>query len=326
MFKEAGEEVVAYDNLTKYELKRTSYDIEQARNYNLNFLKEKNVTFVKANIRDILALNEYAKDVDYIVNCAAQPAMTISLEDPVYDFKVNCEGLLNLLEVCRKRDIPLAHCSTIHVYGNDFNSYLRATPNGFKYFMESIPEDYALLGGLITPLHASKRAGEVYCLSYWHTYGLDVGIFRLTGIYGERQFGSEDHGWVANFAIKIISGVPITIYGNDLQVRDILYVKDAAKVFDCFIKHPISGIYNIGGGKLCSISLRRCIEKLSKIIGKDPKIRYVDARKGDLWWFVCDVSKASRELNWRPSTIPDLGLPLLVNWIKENKKIFGGVA
>ncbi|KKK52535.1 hypothetical protein LCGC14_3103970, partial [marine sediment metagenome] len=90
--------------------------------------------------------------------------------------------------------------------------------------------------------------------------------FRLTGMYGERQFGGMDHGWVANFAIRTIMNRPITIFGTDKQVRDILYAKDAARAFELWFKKGKTGIYNIGGGYENSISLKECLRTLSKSI------------------------------------------------------------
>jgi CDP-paratose 2-epimerase len=115
-YKKKGAEVIAFDNLTKHELMRTGYDVEGARFYNWNFLKELGVTLIKGDIRNKDSVFEVAKDCDYIIHTAAQPAMTISIEQPELDITTNVIGTFNLLEAARKYKIPIVYCSTIHVY------------------------------------------------------------------------------------------------------------------------------------------------------------------------------------------------------------------
>ena len=142
-------------------------------------------------------------------------------------------------------------------------------------------------------------------------------------MYGPRQFGGMDHGWVANFAIRTVMDKPITIYGTDKQVRDILYAPDAARAFECFWEHPISGTYNIGGGDDTTISIRECLDELEHITGRNGRETHrYPARKGDLWYFCCDINKAREMLHWEPEVMPAEGLRKLVEWIKTNKEIF----
>lgn len=323
-YKKRGEEVISFDNLTKHELMRTGYDIEGARLYNWNILKELGVTLIKADIRDKDTLFEVAQDCDYIIHTAAQPAMTISIENPELDITTNVMGTFNVLETARKFNIPMVYCSTIHVYGNKINETIKE--KGTKFIREplAIPEEHPILQGKLTPLHASKSAAEIYVQTYIDTYGLEAAIFRLTGMYGPRQFGGEDHGWVANFAIRTLLRLPIKIFGTDKQVRDILYVTDAVEAFDAFYKNRIPGVYNIGGGVDNIISLRECLELLRKITGIEQDIRYEPARIGDLWYFVCDITKAKKELVWEPKISNEEGIKKLIDWIKENIGIFGG--
>jgi len=152
MFKEAGEEVIAIDNLTKYEYMRTGYNLEAIRNYNVDYLTEKNVIFHKEDIRDYPTMRKICKDADYLINCSAQPSMTISIDDPVLDFSTNLNGLINLLEIARQKDIPISHCSTIHVFGNNINKTLIKSDNCRRFIRHPrlIGEDQTLLDGLIT--------------------------------------------------------------------------------------------------------------------------------------------------------------------------------
>jgi len=326
LFKEKGWEVVAYDNLSKHELIRTGYNIEATRDYNLNFLRSLGILVQKADVRSLDTLLECTRGCDYIVHTAAQPAMTIALEQPLFDCASNVVGTLNVLEVARRLHIPAAICSTIHVYGNDINNHLVEEDEtfSFKYSPRGINEDYfPLLRGTVTPLHVSKRAAELYAQAYIDSYDTRVAIFRLTGIYGPRQLGGEDHGWVANFAIRTVLGLPIKVFGTDKQVRDILYVRDAACAFhDWYSAGSLPGLYNVGGGELCVTSIRQCLRMLSEIIGKKQSVSILPVRSGDLWYFCCDVTKAKKTFGWQPSTLPFEGTTRLVEWIKENRELF----
>jgi len=326
---EKGWDVIAYDNLTKYELMRTGYNVEGARDYNLKLLEGLGVVVILGDVRDKKVLMKYARSCDYIIHTAAQPAMTIALEDPQLDFEVNVLGTLNVLEVARKYEIPMVNCSTIHIYGNGINENLVEGEDRF-YLKSVIPhkyqtiyEDEDILTGKLTPLHASKRAAEIYVQAYIDTYGLKAANFRLTGMYGPRQFGGEDHGWVANFAIRTILGLPIRIYGTDKQVRDILYVTDAVGAFDKWYKKGCPfGTYNIGGGEPCIMSIGMVLNELTEITGKVQKVSLEPARQGDLYYFCCDINKARKEFGWVPKVLPKDGLKLLVDWIEENEDLF----
>lgn len=321
-YAKKGAEVISYDNMTKHELERTGFAAEAARNYNRDYLKSLGVKMVKADIRNFEELLDYAQGCDYIIHTAAQPAMTISWEDPRLDFTTNAIGTFNALEVARLMKIPVASCATIHVYGNEINETLKEGGKRYIREPESIDENHPTLGGIITPLHASKGMGDIYVKTYIDTYKLEAASFRLTGIYGTRQFGGEDHGWVANFAIRSVLGWPLTIFGTGKQVRDIIYATDVCEAFDGFYKSRKPGIYNIGGGQMTAISLLECIDILEEINGKRPEVKFAPDRHGDLRYFVCDINKAKRELNWNPKIMPKEGIKKLVEWIKENRNIF----
>ena len=226
-----GHQVVAFDNMTKHELMRTGFAVEEQRDHNLRFLKKLGVAIALADVRSREQLLDYSTGTDFIVHTAAQPAMTISCEDPTLDFDTNV-GTLNVLDTARKHKIPIVSCATIHVYGNRINQELTEDDQRYRRKPAAINEDYPTLHGTLTPLHASKAAADTYVKVYADTYGVDAASFRLTGIYGTRQFGGEDHGWVANFAIRGLLGWPITIYGNGKQVRDIIYATDICEAFD----------------------------------------------------------------------------------------------
>lgn len=318
-YAKKGAEVISYDNMTKHELERTGFATEAARNYNWDYLKSISVKMVKADIRNPKELVENAEGCDYIVHTAAQPAMTISWEDPELDITSNVLGTFNVLETARKLKIPVACCATVHVYGNNINESLKEGDKRYIREPEGIDENYPTLEGILTPLHASKAAGDIYVKTYIDTYKLEAASFRLTGIYGTRQFGGEDHGWVANFSIRSVLDWPLTIFGSGKQVRDIIYATDVCEAFDAFYRERKAGIYNIGGGTKTAISLLECIDMIGIINGKKPEVKFAPDRHGDLRYFICDITKAERDLKWSPKVMPLEGVEMLINWIKDNR-------
>ena len=323
-YAKRGEKVIAYDNMTKHELVRTGYATEDARNYTWNNLKSLGVETIKADVRNFEKLLDSAEGCDYIIHTAAQPAMTISWEDPELDFSTNVVGTFNVLEVARKLNIPIASCATVHVYGNEINQTLTEESTRYERNPSAIGETHPTLEGTITPLHASKGAGDIYIKAYIDTYQLEAASFRLTGIYGPNQFGGEDHGWVANFSIRTVLNMPINIYGTGKQVRDILYATDVCEAFDAFYKTRRSGIYNIGGSLDTAISLVECIGLLKEITGTNPQINFSADRPGDLRYFVCDTGKAEKNLKWKAKVLPKEGVTNLTNWITDNIALFKG--
>lgn len=321
-YAKKGDEVISFDNMTKYELGRTGYATDAARNYNWDLLKEIGVILVKGDVRDYDHLLEVAKGCDFIIHTAAQPAITISWENPELDFSTNVRGTFNVLKTANEYRIPIVSCATIHIYGNEINECLKEGQTRYIHEPPEIDEQHPVMEGKLTPLHVSKRAAELYVQTFIDTYKLEAASFRLTGLYGPRQFGGEDHGWVANFSIRSVLDIPITIYGTGKQVRDILFASDAVEAFDAFYKTRKPGIYNIGAGYKNSISLLECIDLIKKTSRKKPRVEFKESRLGDLQYFVCNYSKAEQELHWEPKISPEQGVKKLIEWIEQNIAIF----
>jgi len=158
---------------------------------------------------------------------------------------------------------------------------------------------------------------------YAWMYGLKIGVFRMSCIYGTRQFGVEDQGWLAWFAIATILNKPVTIYGDGKQVRDVLYITDLIETYDAFIKSDLPhGVFNIGGGPQNTLSLLECLNLLEEITGKRAPIKFSDWRPSDQKVYISDISKAKEELNWNPRIEPKEGVRELIEWIDENREIF----
>lgn len=322
MYAGMGWEVVAYDNLTKHELARTGYSVKRVRDYVLDLLAGWGVRVTVGDVRNFDHLRRTAEGCDYIVHLAAQPAMTISAEDPTLDFTTNVIGTHNVLRVARKLGVPMVYASTIHVYGNASNAEVREENQRYVSYRAPVGRLDPVAQGSLTPLHASKLAADLYTQAFAHTYNMETAVFRLTGIYGPHQFGGEDHGWVANFAIRAVLGKPINIYGTGKQVRDILFVTDAAKAVNAFYQRRASGVYPIGGGPAAATSLLEAIDLLGGVLGKPPEFRFGPERHGDLKYFICDIANAKWNLGWKPGVLPADGIPRLVSWVVENKELF----
>ncbi|HEX4886159.1 MAG TPA: NAD-dependent epimerase/dehydratase family protein [Casimicrobiaceae bacterium] len=326
LFRREGWEVVAYDNLTKHELRRTGFGTDAVREYNSRALRAMGVEVVVGDIRNREHLLDRASGCSFIAHTAAQPAMTISWEDPELDFTTNALGTFNVLMTARAHRVPVAACSSVHVYGPWINDTLREEQTRYARDPVAIREDHPTLdagrSGKLSPLHASKAAGEVYARVFADMYGVKAASFRYTGIYGPRQFGGEDHGWVANFSLRNFLGWPITVFGTGKQLRDILYASDAAAAFLAYQRNPVPGTYNIGGGPAHMISLLECIELIDRLAGRRSDVRFGAARDGDLAYFVCDIARAQAAFGWHPQVLPEQGVGRLIAWIEDNGVLF----
>jgi CDP-paratose 2-epimerase len=317
-----GDRVLSYDLMTKHELQRNPYSADAAREYNWNYLKSLGVDCVKADVRDLEALADYASGCDFIAHTAAQPTMTIGLENPELDFSTNVLGTFNALTTARRHGIPMASCATIHIYGNELNANLREEASRYACEPPAFSEALPVLQGEITPLHASKMAADIYVRMFIDSYGVKAASFRLSGIYGPRQFGGEDHGWVANFAIRAYMGLPVKVFHNGKQLRDIIYASDVAQAFHAFYEKQAPGVYNVGGGPENTLSLLECIRMIEALLGKKIAVEFAGERFGDLYYFVCDIAKAQRQLAWSPRVSPREGVERLMTWMTENAALF----
>ena len=219
-YAKKGEGVIVFDNLSRAEL--LGYEASNAM-YNWDYLERyKNIELVKGDIRDAERIKDVAKNADAIIHTAAQTAVTTSLRNPRTDFEINAVGTFNVLEAARlsENNPCVIYCSTNKVYGNNVNK-IAVIEKGKRYefaderYKNGIPEDFPTDLCEHTPYGCSKFAGDVYVQDYAHTYGLKTGVFRMSCIYGERQFGVEEQGWVAWFAIATLLNKPITIYGDE---------------------------------------------------------------------------------------------------------------
>ena len=145
-----------------------------------------------------------------------------------------------------------------------------------------------------TPYGCSKGAADQYVLDYARCYGVPACVLRMSCIYGPRQLGTEDQGWLAHFLYSVRAGRPISIYGDGRQVRDVLYVDDAVDAYVARLaaaSAQVSGqAFNLGGGPANAVTLLQVLAEIGEITGRAPDLRFADWRPGDQRYFVADTS------------------------------------
>ncbi len=310
-----GKEVTIIDNLSRTD-------------YNIKYLQEnyKNLKFVQGDIRDSKVFNGLMDDIDLIYHCAAQVAVTTSLENPRLDYESNADGTFNLCESLRnsKSDASIVFCSTNKVYG-DLN--LRILEKGSRYEyrdIQGIDETYSLETNC--PYGGSKIISEWILDTFHKSFGIKSTKARMSCIYGTRQFGNEDQGWVAWFTIATILGKKITIYGDGKQIRDILYITDQNNAFESLAKNidkTKGKAYNLGGGPKNTISLFELLNLINELTGKRSEIIRDNWRMGDQKVYVSDISKIRKEVGWEPVVGVKEGVKNLVEWVTNNKSALG---
>ena len=316
-----GEKVTIYDNFSRGGAPR-----------NLEWLKaefgEKAFEVVVGDVRDAARIAETAKTSDVIVHLAGQVAVTTSVTNPRDDFEANALGTFNVLEAARAsgRQPIVIYASTNKVYGGMEEVELFEEPTRWRYkdLINGCPETQPL--DFHSPYGCSKGTGDQYVRDYARMYDLPTVVFRQSCIYGPRQFGIEDQGWVAWFIIAAVMGRNITIYGDGKQVRDILHVHDLTQAYDLAVEKidvARGQVYNLGGGPSNVMSIwSEFGPRLEKLLGKKIEVGRGDWRPGDQRVFYADVSKAKNELGWEPTISVEQGVNMLFEWVQVNKNLF----
>jgi CDP-paratose 2-epimerase len=286
------------------------------------------LTVVEADVRDFEAVAQTARAADLIFHFAAQVAVTNSVEDPRADFETNALGTLNVLEAARLggRRPTVLFASTNKVYGRMAETPTVEGPTRHQYrdLAEGVSERQPI--DFHSPYGCSKGAADQYVRDYARIYDLPTVCFRMSCIYGPRQFGTEDQGWVAHFLIAALLDRPLTIYGDGKQVRDILFIDDLVRAFRLAaekIEVTAGEIFNIGGGSANALSVWEELGPLlAELKGGPVPVTQGPWRPGDQPCYVSDIRKAERTLGWRPLVGKDEGIRRLWEWIAANREIF----
>jgi len=324
-YAKQGADVTALDNLSRVETLETADESRNTAAYNWEYIAENypDVDRVEADIRNEDRLAEVVEGQDAVVHTAGQVAVTASLEDPRTDFQVNAEGTFNVLEAARQAesDPAVVMASTNKVYGDNVNEIpVREAESRYWYddpeYEDGIPESLSIDDCEHTPYGVSKLTGDLYVQDYADRGEVDAAAFRMSCIYGPRQFGNEDQGWVAHFAISTMRDEPLTIFGDGKQVRDVLFVKDLIRAYDAFLSDPEGkpAVYNIGGGPANTTSLLEFLDLLEEKTGERTAISFDEWREGDQKVYVSDIARARTELDWEPQVDFETGIERFVEW------------
>ena len=275
-----------------------------------------------ADVRDRKHMRTLVAEAGQVFHLAAQVAVTTSVEDPAADLETNLLGTFHILEAARSLPSPppILFTSTNKVYGglDDAPVQLQGEVYGYRDGRAGIDEEHPL--DFHSPYGCSKGAADQYVRDYARIFGLRTVVFRMSCIYGTRQFGTEDQGWVAHFARALLAGEPVTIYGDGCQVRDILWIEDLVAAMRTAMQRidDVSGrIFNIGGGMDNAVSVRSVIDRLMQIAEVEVPVRMADWRPGDQRVYVSDTSLARQWLDWQPTTPWEQGLEQLVAWLRD---------
>ncbi|MCK4303637.1 MAG: NAD-dependent epimerase/dehydratase family protein [Candidatus Eisenbacteria sp.] len=326
-FSQRGYQVTVLDNLSRGRLLKRD---DPNADFNWNYLStQPGIELIKGDVRDADALAGPVGKVDVILHAAAQTAVTTSTVDPETDFMSNALGTFRVLEAARRsgRKPTVIFCSTNKVYGENVNT-IEVLEDERRYrfppqWQAGIPESFSIDHCEHTPYGCSKLTGDIYMQDFAHLYGLKTGVFRMSCIYGTRQFGMEDQGWVAWFVIAALSGKPITIFGDGKQVRDVLWVEDLLRAYEAFIETGKGGkVLNMGGGAGYTLSLLELLELIKSETGITPEISYADWRPSDQKVYISDIGAAGDELNWNPTVDPREGVRRLIAWTQKNISLF----
>jgi CDP-paratose 2-epimerase len=281
------------------------------------------VEFVRGDVRDPGTVSRTVAGTRRVFHLAAQVAVTTSLVDPVHDFEVNARGTLNVLEAVRALDDrpTLVFTSTNKVYGHLDDLALRAC--GRRY--EPLDPEVAIRGiserralDFHSPYGCSKGAAEQYVLDYARTFGVPATVLRMSCVYGPHQFGTEDQGWVAHFLIQALNERPLTLYGDGLQVRDVLYADDLVDAMVAAHEHidrTRGEAFNIGGGSGSTVSLLETLDLIGALIGKVPEYGLEPWRPADQRYYVSDITKFTLATGWRPHVSVTDGFGRLFAWL-----------
>lgn len=290
---------------------------------NLDNLRDKefypNYKFIKGDIcdEDLLVEIFSAYDIDYLVNFAAESHVDRSIRDPYIFVKTNVLGVQTLLNVAK-----------------EFWEIKGKFVTGKKFVQVSTDEVYGSLGkdGYFTekspisprnPYAATKAGGDMLVKAYFDTFGMPVNITRCSNNYGPYQFPEKLIPLVIN---NVLQGKKVPVYGDGLNIRDWLYVKDHCLAIDIVIQEGVLGeVYNIGGNnEVTNIDLVQLIIKvLSELADVKPDkglIEFVEDRKGHDRRYAIDASKIREKLGWTPQTDFATGIRSTIKWYLDNEK------
>jgi CDP-paratose 2-epimerase len=297
---------------------------------NLEWLRgDASFDFEHVDVRDRGGVDRVLSEQRYdaVLHLAAQVAVTTSVTDPSTDFAINAMGTFHVLDAIRRYcpEAVFINASTNKVYGKIASAEYELRDGRYAYvdrpfgISESEPLDF------LSPYGCSKGAADQYALDFARIYQIPATSFRQSCIYGPRQFGVEDQGWVAWFAIASLLGRDITIFGDGRQVRDVLHVEDLVRAYEAAIRAPdkvAAQAFNVGGGPGSVLSLLDLVAVIEKRLQCGIPLRWDDWRPGDQRVYVSDIRKIETTLGWKPEIDVTTGVAQLIDWVVQNRAAF----
>lgn len=321
-----GNKVTIFDNFSRKGTRENVKWLEKKYGVGSKEYGKNRLTVVEGDIRHFNILKRSIPGHDIVIHLAGQVAVTTSVANPREDFEINALGTFNVLEAVRLHtpDSILLFASTNKVYGGMEEIKIIKDNNRYKYkhLPSGIPETQNL--DMHSPYGVSKGCADQYTRDYHRIYGLHTVVFRQSCIYGTMQFGIEDQGWVSWFTIAAVLEKPITVYGDGMQVRDVLFVEDLVSAYDLaiqYIKVAAGQIYNVGGGPKFTLSLLELLDLLEKKLGKKIPFTFSDWRPGDQPVYVSNIAKIKKSLNWQPKIDVHQGTSKMIDWIVKEKNL-----
>ena len=319
----SGTDVILFDNLSRAGV---------AGNVDWLLARHKDrVALHTADVRDTTAVAEAINDASAVVHFAAQVAVTESLESPLEDFTINAAGTLHLLEALRRKKdpTPVVFASTNKVYGSLGSLQLQVCGDRYVPAEPQVRNrglDETLPLQFCTPYGCSKGAADQYVLDYANCFGLPAVVLRMSCIYGPRQLGTEDQGWLAHFLIRALKNEPILLFGSGHQVRDVLHIDDAVRAYRMVLADTgrLSGcVFNLGGGTGNAVSLLAVLDEIERILERPVVRLHEPARTGDQRYYVADTGRLTGATGWRPRIGWREGVTDLLRWLQANRSLVG---
>ncbi len=288
-------QIVCLDSFNDY------YDPSIKRNNIKTALESSSYQLVEGEILDNELLTQLFNQhsFDIIVHLAARAGVRPSIQEPLLYERVNVQGTMNLLEQCRIHDVKkFVFASSSSVYG----------ANEKVPFSESDSVDNP-----VSPYAATKKAGELVCYTYHHLYNISVNCLRFFTVYGPRQ---RPDMAIHKFAKLIHEGKTIPVFAHGKSKRDYTYIQDIIQGITGAMENCNGyGIYNLGESN--TVELMYLIELIQDNLGVKANLEFMPAQPGDVPITYADISKAKRELDYKPSVQIEEGIELFVRWFKE---------
>lgn len=282
-------EVVILDNLSSGRMENIK-----------GILEKDNVKFIKGSINDCKLLKECFKDIDYVFHLAALASVPGSIRDPIASNFVNVNGTLNVLIAARDNHIKkVVNTSSCAIYGDP----------------SVVPVGETAMLNPKSPYAVTKLAGEYYCSVFGEVYGLSTVSLRYFNVYGPRQDPKSEYAAVIPaFITRVLDDKPPVIYGDGLQTRDFVFIKDIVRANILAAESKETGVFNIGSG--ASVTITGLADRIITLLGKDIEPLYEEKRDGDIRQSFADISKA-QAFGYEPEYSLEEGLRESIRWFNK---------